>query len=269
MQGQVKIRKSRVETAAPGTLEELRSKVVLMANHFLFVKFRYPNKEAYKSLNPFTFLDYLGYLTGKHVAQMETQTVDGVTLHKPSVKLLLNYEYQMRKEVVDKVNEGSHMADAFKEVTKNSDIRERHFSTPLAVSSAAQALQAGWKEKGHNPRWQPYDVPKGDRKGKKGKGKGGKGKKGGGAGHLHSTTPDGRQICFAWNNPKEGCKGGCQRLHVCRICLDTSHAAFDHPGEKENKAKPPVTFVQVRTGGLASKLYSKDFPNSFPTTVLR
>lgn len=140
--GQVKIRKSRVETAAPGTLEELRAKVVLMANHFLFVKFRYPNKEAYKSLNPFTFLDYLGYLTGKHVAQMETQTVDGVTLHKPSVKLLLNYEYQMRKEVIDKVNEGDHMADAFKEVTKNSDIRERHFSTPLAVSSAAQALQA-------------------------------------------------------------------------------------------------------------------------------
>ena len=44
--GQVKIRKSRVETAAPGTLEELRSKVVLMANHFLFVKFRYPNKEG-------------------------------------------------------------------------------------------------------------------------------------------------------------------------------------------------------------------------------
>ena len=209
--GQVKIRKSRVETTAPGTLEELRSKVVLMANHFLFVKFRYPNKEAYKSLNPFTFLDYLGYITGKHVAQMETQTVDGVTLHKPSVKLLLNYEYQMRKEVIDKVNEGSHMADAFKEVTKNSDIRERHFSTPLAVSSATQALQAGWKEKGGNPRWQPYDPPKGDRKGKKGKGKGGKGKKGGGASQLHSTTPDGRQICFAWNNPKEGCKGGCQR----------------------------------------------------------
>ena len=229
--GQVKIRKSRVETNAPATLEDLRAKVVLMANHFLFVKFRYPNKEAYKALNPFVFLDYLGYLTGKHVAQMETQTVDGVTLHKPSVKLLLNYEYQMRKEVVDMVNEGEEMAEAFKKVTKNSDIRERHFSTPLAVSSATQTLQAGWK--GGKDRWrQPYDPPKGEKgKGKKGKGKG-KGKKG--SNPLHSTTPDGRQICFAWNNPKEGCKGGCQRLHVCRICLDTGHAAFDHPGEKEN-----------------------------------
>lgn len=44
--GQVKIRKSRVETAAPGTLEELRSKVVLMANHFLFVKFQVPQQRG-------------------------------------------------------------------------------------------------------------------------------------------------------------------------------------------------------------------------------
>ena len=234
--GQVKIRKSRVETSPPGTLEEFRSKVVLMANHLLFVKFRYPNKEAFKKLNPFTFLDYLGYLTGKHVAQMETQTVDGITLHKPSVKLLLNYEYQMRKEVVELVNEGGDMADAFKNVTKNSDIRERHFSTPLAVSSASQALQAGWKEKGHLQRWHPYENPKGEKgKGKKGKGKG-KSKKG--SSHMHSTTPDGRQICFAWNNPKEGCKGGCQRIHVCRICLDTNHPSYEHPTDKETKAKP-------------------------------
>ncbi len=90
--GQVKIRRSRVETPPPATLEELRAKVVLMANHFIFAKFRYPNKQILQQINPFTFLDYLGYLTGRHVVQMETQTVDGVVLHKPSVRLLLNYE---------------------------------------------------------------------------------------------------------------------------------------------------------------------------------
>ena len=139
--GQVKIRKSRVETSAPVTLEDFRAKVILMANHYLFARFRYPNKQLLQKINPFTFLDYLGYLTGKHVAQMETQTVDGVTLHRPSVKLLVNYEYQMRKEVVEEMNQGGCMAEELKKVTKNSDVRERHFSTPLAVSSASQALQ--------------------------------------------------------------------------------------------------------------------------------
>ena len=230
--GQVRIKKSRVETSPPATLEEFRAKVVLMANHYLFAKFRYPNKQVLQKINPFTFLDYLGYLTGKHVAQMETQTVDGVTLHKPSLKLLLNYEYQMRKEVVEELNQGGCMAEELKKVTKNSDVRERHFSTPLAVSSASQALQAGWKE--HPPyRVHPYAPEKGKGKGKKGKGKG-KSKKG--VSHLHSTTPDGRQLCFAWNNKQEGCKGGCQRVHACRICLDPSHTTFQHQPEEKKEA---------------------------------
>ena len=234
--GQVKIRRSKMETSPPSTLEELRAKVVLMANHYIFAKFRYPNKQILQNLNPFTFLDYLGYITGKHVAQMETQTVDGVTLHKPSVKLLLNYEYQMRKEVVEEVNQGKCMADVIQRITKNSDIRERHFSTPLAVSSASQALQAGWGKGSHGLQWQNLESNlKGKGKGKKGKGKQ-KGKKG--EERVHSTTPDGRQICFAWNNKKEGCKGGCQRLHVCRICLDQGHPTYEHPQEERPPAVP-------------------------------
>ena len=68
-------------------------------------------------------------------------------------------------------------------------------------------------------------------KGKKGKGKG-KGKTGKkGDQSLHSITPDGRQICYAWNNKKEGCKGGCNIVHACRICLDTSHPTYEHPAE--------------------------------------
>ena len=234
--GQVKIRRSRVETPQPATLEEMRAKVVLMANHYIFAKFRYPNKAMLQQINPFTFLDYLGYLTGKHVAQMETQTIDGVTLHKPSVRPLLNYEYQMRKEVVEEVNQGKCMAGELQRITKNSDVRERHFSTPLAVSSASQALQASWKEKG--PGWNPTN-PDGGFKGK-GKGKKGKGKKGKKQHEerLHSTTPDGRQICFAWNNKREGCKGGGQRLHVCRICLDQGHPTYEHPKEDAPPAVP-------------------------------
>lgn len=227
--GQIKIRKSRMETAAPCTMEDLRAKMVLMANHYLFAKFRYPNKTLLQKLTPFTFLDYMGYLTGKHVAQLETQTVDGVTLHKPSVKLLVNYEYQMRKEVVEQFNLGQDFAEELSRVTKNADVRERHFSTPLAVSSASQSLQQGGagSKKGDGYFYQEH----------KGKGKGKKGKKGkkGGAPQLHSTSPDGRQICYAWNNKKEGCKGGCNRLHACRICLDPTHPTYEHPTEDGQK----------------------------------
>ena len=237
--GQVKIRRSRIETPPPNNLEELRSKITLMANHFIFAKFRYSNKGILANLNPFTFLDYVGYLTGSYVARLETQTVDGVVLHKPSIRLITSYDYQMRKEVIEQMNLGKGMVDEIKAVTKNADLRERHFSTPLAVSSASQSL-GGANQRGEKggDRWHPYPPnPKGGKSDKgKGKGKKGKGKYKGD--FLHSTTPDGRQLCFAWSNAKEGCKGQCGRVHACRICLSPEHPTFEH----EKKASD--------TGGL-------------------
>ncbi len=231
--GQVKIRRSKIETPPPGSLEELRTKLVLMGNHFIFARLRYVNKAALASLSPFTFLDYIGYILGKHVAHMETQTVDGIALHRPSVKLLVNYDHQMCKEVVDQMNEGQEMSDQLQLVVKNADLRERHFSTPLAVSSASQSLEGGKGKSDPDRKFQPYPPPKG--KGKKGKGK----QKGKYKGEfLHSTTPDGRQLCFAWNNKAEGCKGGCNRVHACRICLSTSHATFDHRGGADGDLPP-------------------------------
>ena len=231
--GQVKIRRSKIETSAPTDLEGLRGKIVLMANHFIFAKLRYSHRTSLASVTPFTFLDYLGYLTGKHVAQMETQTTDGVTLHRPSLKLIMNYDYQMRKEVIEQMNEGTSMEEALQSIVKSSDVRERHFSTPLAVSSAAQSLEKlrGAQEDKFWKRGGPYPPinPKGKGKSKhKGKGKY-KGE------FLHSTTPDGRQLCFAWNNKAEGCKGECNRVHACRICLSTAHPTYQHKGENNKK----------------------------------
>ena len=165
--GQVKIRRSRIETAAPVDMESFRAKITFMANHFIFAKFRYSNKASLAGLNPFTFLDYLGYLTGKHVASLESQTIDGISLHRPSVKMVVHYDHQMRKEVVEQMNAGTTMVDCLQEVVKNSDLRERHFSTPLAVSSAAQSLEkAAGKEREKGDRWHPYPPPKGKGKGK-------------------------------------------------------------------------------------------------------
>ena len=45
---------------------------------------------------------------------------------------------------------------------------------------------------------------------------------------LLSRTPDGRNICYAYNNQHEGCRGECGMVHVCRICLG-DHPAFRHP----------------------------------------
>ncbi len=35
---------------------------------------------------------------------------------------------------------------------------------------------------------------------------------------AYNNASDGRQICFAYNNASESCGGGCGRIHVCRRC---------------------------------------------------
>ena len=237
--GQVRIKKNKIETAVPTNAEDLRLKITLMGNHWLYAKFRYPNKASLQGLTPFTFMEYTNYLMGKHVAQMESQTIEGVTLHRPSTKLLVNYEYQMRKEVIESFNNNTAMHTGFKTVVKNSDIRERYFSTPLAVSSASQSMEKIGKEGGRHS-WsqdkQKQQTSTGKGKSKKGKGGGGKGGKD--KTRISGVTPDGRQICFAWNNKEEGCTGGCGRVHCCRKCLSTSHPMYKHP-EGGSGGNPP------------------------------
>ena len=139
--GQVKIKKSRVETSNPMNMEEFRSKINLMINHLIFARFRYPHKASLADITPCTAIEYLNYICSKNVAQLEATTVDDISLHRPSLKLILSYECQMRKEVVDMVNRGDNWVTARKAVVKNADVRERYFSTPLAVTSATQSFK--------------------------------------------------------------------------------------------------------------------------------
>lgn len=133
------------------------------------------------------------------------------------------------------MNKGVTLAQALRNVVKNPDIRERYFSTPLAVSSAAQSLREGWGARTRQQeRPHQFDSPYSKGKATKGKGKSKNGSKGKGkAPGLHGSTPDGRQICFAYNNKQEGCQGGCGRVHACRICLDPGHPMHEHPEPKE------------------------------------
>ncbi len=107
-------------------------------------------------------------------------------------------------------------------MTRDADLKEAFFTTPVALR-AAQSVE------------QPYKWHKACDKGGKGKGK--KGKKGEKGkreipGQLKGLnlawrTPDGRDLCFAWNTGDCACK--CGRVHQCRVkgCYG-DHKAIDH-----------------------------------------
>ena len=119
----------------------------------------------------------------------------------------LSYEHQIRKEALRLVMlERKTLRDALEASRKDHELREEHFTTPVAMEAAYDANRRDGTRQRQNPsfdRGGPYENPNpgdpGKGKGKRGKGKGKKGKKGGKGvdPSLHGNTPDGRQICFA------------------------------------------------------------------------
>ena len=114
-------------------------------------------------------------------------------------------EYQVRKAAIKKVNKGHSWLDLLEEAMVDTLVKERFLTTPLACNS--------WVAKSRSRSRKRRGKPKG--KGYSGKSKGGNSQDGA----WHSTTPDGRQICYKFNNPQERCRGPCSRVHCCRKCL--------------------------------------------------
>ena len=134
---------------------------------------------------------------------------------RPSFAQVMLYEVQVRKKMSQLVNEGSDFANALTTAWRDREVRDKYLITPFSLS---RTMAAPPQQKTHGqlqPPPQPWQS-NGGKKGKKGKTGKGKGK---GKGKLWAQTPDGRQICFAWNNKDESCGGQCGRVHVCRKCL--------------------------------------------------
>jgi hypothetical protein len=219
--GIISVRKGIKDLKMPANSEELRSKLRLLSNAWLMAKAKHLNRPWLAGLTPADFGKYTDYLLGKRVWQMQGRDSAGNVVATPTWELVLSYEFELRKKAYDLVKEDAHsLSDALGMVIKDVEIRERYLITPMT-------FMASFPGKRLNP-WPDQN----DSVLKKGKDAG----KGGGGGgkqqqqqKLHTRTPDGRNICFKFNNPEEGCNGSCGFAHVCQVCLG-NHTKFNCGG---------------------------------------
>ena len=208
-------------------------------NHlFLICKLRYPSKLWLTDMQPRIFDVHADFFCGENVMGLQAKNEDGVVVSTPSFQLCLSYDYQVRKEMGRLINQGESLKVALDKALKDTTIRERFFTTPCALQ-----VRSSFSATGSGNHWDPGAAPTGGRgKGRgagnfdggsdtgkgqglskrqrKEKGKGGKGGKSKGkyAKNLGAHTPDGREICFAYNG--EGCSNRtCHRIHCCRKCF--------------------------------------------------
>jgi hypothetical protein len=225
--GGLKIVKTKAKGRLPNTTEELRLKLKIEGNTWLYIASKYRNRAWLNGLTPGCWVKCTEYLLGDKVMHLQiprSDGQDGLVPLLPSWSVLLGYDLALRKRVMKLVLDGAcAISEGLKTVVKDPELKELHFVSPVVLMAKRGKTTDDNSKPSKVARSEDQFSPKGGRG--RGKGGRGKGKKGQGKGKnkrgLISRTPDGRSICYAYNN--QGCSGNCGMVHVCRICMK------DHP----------------------------------------
>jgi hypothetical protein len=243
--GTIKVKRgAKVAVGAPSNTEELRRRLRILGSLFSMVKVKQPNHVWFKDLGIETWNLHADYVLGPRVLFLAAKDENGREVKKPSWPLVLSYEYRIRKKAVELANEGRSLALALKSAREDSDLKQEHFSTPMAIApprtgsgSSGYAHQGGddhgTKRKDYADRKDDRDRRGDDRKDDK---RAKRPRLPAGL-SLKSTTPDGRKLCYGFNNPQEKCKGRCGKVHACQVCLDPKHPYYMCPQFREAKKK--------------------------------
>ena len=216
--GRLTMRRGSTKVSEPANAEELRRRLTVMRNAWVMLSLRHTHRNELQGEWNQVFEDYKEYLLGDYVNGLTAKDAEGNTIASPPWNLVLAYEKAIRQQAAKLVNqEGRPWPVALKAAWRDATVKERHFTTPLALYSKRPAPP--WRDQSQQANTWRKTESKGKTKGQ-GKGKGGKQK----GGHCASHTPEGDMICFRFNTAGEKCKAKkCKFKHVCGICFSTKH----------------------------------------------
>ena len=232
-QGRVVVRKGAKNGKPPKNSEELRSKMDLMSNCWLFLKTKHSNRPWLADLDDKVFTKYVNYLLGKEVWGLRNKKGVG-----PSWNMILNFDMVLRKDVSYSVSRGHTLKQAFTKATENIRLLNTHIVIPMTLAPD----EAGPESNGLDA---PFfnESGNGSRRGKGGKG--GKGLKP--QRTSDAPPPKGlnklkvrigkKPICFKFNNEGENCNGECGMAHVCQFCFSTEHPKYKCPNASGKRAR--------------------------------
>ena len=235
-QGRLRVMRQKPKGRLPQNTEELRAKLRLEAATWIMLSAKCRHRSYLQGLQLSHFDRFLEFLLGDKCYSMQVATsaptssashVERQSLSVPW-NVLLQYEFELHKWAIKEAHrEGAPLGDKLYEATRNTELKELHFTSQVALSKRSSVADPP------PPKWPR--TGKGAKGEKGGKDKGGKGKSTGKIQvgeswyDLVSKTPDGRELCYACNI-KRGCQvKGCQRVHACRVKrCPGSHPAYQH-----------------------------------------
>ena len=239
--GALQMRKGGQTVEEPKNAEQLRKRLKVLSLGLMFLALRHTNRAIIQGINPQVFEDYVTYLLSEHCYAMQGKTAEGFVINGPSWSQLLVYEYQVRRKAWHLVqHDGISFKDALRQSWKDPVVKERYLTTPVALAASTTSKRS-WEgsqseETGKKSKGAGKGRGRGAGKGTKGKGGGkgaGKGKSAAEKLNISSRTPDGKPICYGYNDISVRCRQKpCRFEHVCGHCYGKHPSYACSPGNK-------------------------------------
>ena len=133
--GQIRIVRDKQKGSLPQGTEELRTTLRIEANMWCFLAAKFRNREMLRGMSPACWDDYVNFLLGDKCYLMKIHGGKGneATPLRPPWHILINFEHELRREAVKRAhNENRPLKETLPEVCKDSELKERYFTSPIA-----------------------------------------------------------------------------------------------------------------------------------------
>lgn len=137
--GHLKILRTKSKGKMPTTTEEYRRVMRVEGYAWLCMAARYKAKPWLSGITMDTFTKFVDFILGERVLNIQVAGAgsDGQVRVKPDWSIVLAFEHKLRKEAFKLVlSEGFTLSDAMKAVTKDAELKEAFFTTPIALRAA-------------------------------------------------------------------------------------------------------------------------------------
>eukprot|EP00913_Durusdinium_trenchii_P007973 g7479.t1 len=132
--GRLAMRKASTKVPEPANAEELRRRSTIWKNAMVMISLKHSNRHELQGAWEETIEQYKDYLLGDYVYGLSAKDAEGQTFAAPPWKLIIAYERAIRKQAVKITNtEGKPLTVALKTAWKDATVKERNFTTPLAL----------------------------------------------------------------------------------------------------------------------------------------
>ena len=142
--GHVRITKTKSKGRLPESTEEYRRLMKLEATTWLCMSSKFKSKHFLAGLKMEDFNRFVEFVLGEKVHGIKVP-VDGQQQPlRPPFALVLQFEHRLRREAFKLVNKGEKtLAEALEAVTKDAELEESYFTTPLALTNHDPARHGG------------------------------------------------------------------------------------------------------------------------------